>query len=200
MNAPQFFSAVRSIRVYDPLADFLGAMEDGLIEYAYLDAVKLAGHSCPTVAGAYLSTMKALEQLYPGTTPQRGDIKISFRDSRTTGVTGVVANIAALITGATQDNGFKGIGGKFDRRNMLFFEASIPGEICFERRDTGVSVTTTYHPEIVPPDTAMKGLMQMVMAGRASPGEHKEFAQLWQERVKRILIDHIDDPRLLVLN
>lgn len=199
MNAPRYFTAVRAIRMYDPLADFLGAMEDGLIEYTYLDAVKLAGHSCPTVAGAYLATLKALERLYPGTTPQRGDIRVSFRETSTSGVTGVMANIAALITGATQDNGFKGIGGKFDRRNLLFFDVPISGEIRFERRDTGAAVNTTYHPEIVPPDSTMKGLMQTVMAGCASPGECKEFARLWQERVQRILIDHIDDPRLVVL-
>ena len=40
----------------DPLARFLGAAEDGVIEYTYADTVKLAGHSCPTVASAYLMT------------------------------------------------------------------------------------------------------------------------------------------------
>ncbi|MDP1705311.1 MAG: hypothetical protein Q8L42_11405, partial [Sulfurimicrobium sp.] len=76
---------------------------------------------------------------------------------------------------------------------------SVPGEICFERRDTGIAVNTTYHPETVPPDPAMKDLMQTVMAGSADAMARKEFARLWQERVKRILIDHIDDPRLVIL-
>lgn len=200
MNTPEFFAAVHTIRMHDPLADFLGAMEDGLIEYTYLDAVKLAGHSCPTVAGAYLATMKALERLYPGTHPQRGDIRVSFREASANGVTGVMANIATLITGATQGNGFKGLGGKFDRRNLLFFDAPISGEIRFERRDTGAAVNTTYHPEIAPPDAAMKDLMPTITAGSAGATERKEFARLWQERVRRILIDHIDDPRLVVLS
>lgn len=200
MNTPHFFTSVRSITLRDPLASFLGAMEDGLIEYTYLDAVKLAGHSCPTVAGAYLSTLKALEHLYPETMPQRGDIKVSFRESSTGGVTGVMANVATLITGATQDNGFKGIGGKFDRRNLLFFDAPINGEMRFERRDTGIAVSTSYHPEIVPPEAESKALMQAVQAGKASPQEQKEFSRLWQERVRRILIEHIDDPRLIILN
>lgn len=199
MNPPRFFAAVRSIRMHDPLAGFLGALEDGLIEYTYLDAVKLAGHSCPTVAGAYLATLKALGHLYPGTAPQRGEIRVSLRESATSGVTGVMANIATLITGATQESGFKGIGGRFDRRNLLYFDTPISGEIRFERRDTGTAVSTSYHPEIVPPDAAMKDLMQMVMTGSASAPEQKEFASLWQERVRRILIDHIDDPRLIVL-
>ena len=33
------------------------------LEYCYLDAVKLAGHSCPTVAGGYLATIRALRFL-----------------------------------------------------------------------------------------------------------------------------------------
>ncbi|MBU0594036.1 MAG: hypothetical protein KKH74_09920 [Gammaproteobacteria bacterium] len=199
MHTPDFFSAVRAISLHDPLAGFLGAMEGGLIEYNYTDAVKLAGHSCPTVAGAYLATLKALEHLYPEATPQRGEIKVSFHESSSSGVTGVIANIATLITGATQDNGFKGIGGKFDRRNLLFFDVPMCGEMRFERRDTGSAVSTSYHPEIVPPDPAMKELMQATLMGTASPEEQNEFARLWQERVKRILIDHIDDPRLVVL-
>lgn len=52
MHYPAFFDDVPAIRLYDPLAEFLGAVDDGVIEYRYLDAVKLAGHSCPTVASA----------------------------------------------------------------------------------------------------------------------------------------------------
>ena len=52
MRTPGFYDAVAPIVVADPLAALLGATEDGRIEYRYLDAVKLAGHSCPTVAGS----------------------------------------------------------------------------------------------------------------------------------------------------
>jgi len=200
MNMPLFFNDVRTITLTDPLADFLGAAEDGLIEYSYRDAVKLAGHSCPTVAGAYLATLKALEHLYPGATPERGAVKVSFREHISSGVTGVMANIATLITGATQDNGFKGIGGRFDRRNLLFFSAPIGGEMRFERTDSGAAVIAAYHPEVVPPETAMKELMQLMLAGVAGTDERKQFGRLWQERVKRILIGHVDDPRLVVLS
>jgi hypothetical protein len=200
MKTPLFFDDVRTITLADPLAEFLGAAEDGLLEYTYRDAVKLAGHSCPTVAGAYLATMKALERLYPDATPERGAVKVSFSEQINSGVTGVMANIATLITGATQDNGFKGIAGKFDRRNLLFFSAPIGGEMRFERTDTGVATTTAYHPEIVPPETAIRELMQLILAGVAGAEEKKEFGRLWQERVKRILIDHIDDARLVVLS
>ena len=49
--------------MHDRLAEFLGAADGGVIEYRYVDAVKLAGHSCPTVAGAYLLTSKVLSGL-----------------------------------------------------------------------------------------------------------------------------------------
>ena len=52
MKYPAFFDEVPSISLYDPLAEFLGAAEDGILQYGYVDAVRLAGHSCPTVASA----------------------------------------------------------------------------------------------------------------------------------------------------
>lgn len=52
MNYPDFFDAVPRISLYDPLAEFLGATEQGILQYGYFDAVPLAGHSCQTVAAA----------------------------------------------------------------------------------------------------------------------------------------------------
>ncbi len=57
---PEFFAAAPVIRMRDPLAEFLGAAAGGLIDYRYEDAVRLAGHSCPTVASAFLMTRAAL--------------------------------------------------------------------------------------------------------------------------------------------
>lgn len=54
MDFPDFFDKVPTISMREPLAKFLGASKSGIITYNYSDAVKLAGHSCPTVAGAYL--------------------------------------------------------------------------------------------------------------------------------------------------
>lgn len=200
MAFPDFYDEVRSITLYDPLAEFLGAAEGGLIEYTYHDAVKLAGHSCPTIAGAYLTTLKALERLYPESTPERGAVKVSFREHATSGVTGVMANIATLLTGCTHDTGFKGLAGRFDRRNLLFFSAAIGGEMQFQRKDNGATVLAAYHPEQVPPNPAMKELIPLVLAGAASSEQAAEFAKLWQERVRRILVEHRDDPSLVVLS
>jgi hypothetical protein len=137
MNFPEFFESAPRITVRDPLARFLGAVEDGIIEYTYSDAVKLAGHSCPTVASAYLMTRAAMRALYPAAFPERGGIRVELRDDRLTGVAGVVANVVSLLTGASNDTGFKGIAGRFDRRCLLSFGAESPAS-CVSRGRTPV--------------------------------------------------------------
>lgn len=199
MNHPAFFDEVKSLTLRDPLADVLGAASDGLITYGYLDAVKLAGHSCPTVAGAWLMTLKALEKLYPDSTPERGGIKVELGASQAEGVTGVIAAVAGLLTGAAGDGGFKGLGGRHGRRNLLMFESG-SATLRFTRLDTGASVSASYHPDVVPAPPELQALMSKLIAGQASAAEQTEFGRLWQMRVKRILIDHFDDPALVVIS
>jgi hypothetical protein len=59
MAFPAFFDQAPVLRLHDPLAQLLGAATDGVIEYRYADAVRVAGHSCPTVAGAWLCACAA---------------------------------------------------------------------------------------------------------------------------------------------
>lgn len=198
MSYPPFFEAVARVTLHDPLAGFLGAADDGRIEYGYLDAVKLAGHSCPTVAGAYLMTLKALARLYPDSLPERGGIRVAFDTAQSEGVTGVMAAVAGLLTGAAGEGGFKGLAGRFSRRNLLAFGTGGAGDIRFSRIDTGATVTVSYHPGAVPPSPELQALLPKLLAGDASDAEKSEFGRLWQMRVKRILIDHADDPALIV--
>lgn len=200
MHYPEFFTQVETITLHDGLAEFLGAMNDGLITYTYLDAVKLAGHSCPTVAGAWLLTARALQALYPAGTPERGGIRAEFRDPAESGVTGVIANIVSLITGAAQEGGFKGIAGNFDRRHLLTFNHDMQAEIRFTRLDNHAAVEVSYHPEQIPAAVEMKTLMQKMLAQVASPEEKAQFAHLWQERVKHILTSPPDMPGLVKLS
>ena len=199
MRYPAFFDQVRPIVLYDPLAEFLGAAADGRIEYRYLDAVKLAGHSCPTVAGAYLMTQKALDALYPGTTPERGAVRVHVRGEMEAGVSGVIANVVGLITGATQQNGFKGIGGRFDRRNLLFFDPGIDTELQFERIDSGAAVSVAYRADLVPGSARLKSLIGKLGTEGLSAVEQREFGDEWQVRVRRILLDEADNPALVVV-
>lgn len=199
MTYPAFFDSVRTITLRDPLAELLGASTGGLLEYSFRDAVKLAGHSCPTVAGAYLMTLKALSALYGEETPVRGNIRVAFRDDQTSGVTGVIANVVSQITGATENNGFKGLAGKFKRTGLMSFNAGIDGMIRFERVDQPLAVETDYHPEHVPGDGRTSPLLQGLLAQRGSAEDQATFAALWQDRVRRILTDHFDDPAVVTL-
>lgn len=192
MKTPAFFDDVAPIAVTDPLAALLGAADGGRIEYHYLDAVKLAGHSCPTVAGAYVMSAKALEALYGDGLPERGGIRVEFRDDAARGVTGVIAGVVSLITGARQDDGFKGIAGRFDRRALLRFNVPGPGEIRFTRLDTGTAVDVAFNAASVPPDVAMQSLLQRSLVPGATQTDQAEFARLWQDRVRRILVEHRD--------
>jgi hypothetical protein len=166
MSTPAFFDAVPTIVVADPLAEALGATAGGLIEYRYVDAVKLAGHSCPTVAGAWLMTRAALARLYPGETPQRGAIRVELRQTVDAGVAGVIAGVAGLVTGAANEGGFKGLAGRFARNGLLRFGVPMRGEIRFTRLDSGRAVELSHRPQAVPRPAGLSELLRDASAPR----------------------------------
>ncbi len=188
MKYPAFFDKVEPIQLHDPLSEFLGAFEGGDMEICYLDCVKLAGHSCPTVAGAYLMALKGVEALYPDTLPQRGRIKVEMRDALTNGVTGVVGNVIAFIVGASGAGGFKGIQGNFSRNNLISYDAPIQSEVRLTNLDTNETIELDYNPSSIPPSPEMQPLMGKALQGQASEEELSRFGQLWQERVEKILL------------
>ena len=190
MPYPHFYTQVSSIKLYDPLSDFLGAFKEGQLSISYLECVKLCGHSCPTVAGAYLMTKIALKELYKDALPQRGEIKVQFKKSKNKEVTGVTANVIAFIVGASDEGGFKGIAEKFSRTNLLTFDSPIEDEVKFTRTDTQQSVAINYNPSIIPPDASLQPLMQKMIQESATKEEKKMFQTLWQKRVEEILLDN----------
>lgn len=193
MSFPDFFDQVPRITLRDPLAELLGSAAGGLLSYGYADAVKLAGHSCPTVASAYWLGVRAIQTLYPDEMPIRGDIQVSLRDPLEAGTTGVVASVLGLLTGAASAGGFAGLGGQFVRRGKLQFNAAIETELRFTRTDTGQAVMAQGHAHSVPGDPQTMRLMQMCLAGIASDQQRAEFRRLWQARVRRILLEHAFD-------
>ncbi|MFA6189102.1 MAG: hypothetical protein WC680_07465 [Sulfuricurvum sp.] len=197
MKTPEFFKNIPSITLRDPLAEVLGAAENGILTYTYEDIVKLSGHSCPTVAGAYLMVQKGLESLYGKEIPVRGAIKVHLKGKLGDSVVGVISNVASMITGATDISGFHGLAGKFDRRNLLSYEADITGEIALERVDTQNKVILSYDPSFVAPDPRMGPLLSQIASGSTNEELRVLFATLWQDRVKRILINSREDDRLI---
>lgn len=200
MQFPDFFRDVPRLRLRDPLALFLGAAEGGVLEYGYEDAVKLAGHSCPTVASAYRLTALALSALYRDELPERGGVRVDFRERFEDGVTGVVAGVVTLVTGAAHDGGFKGIAGRHARRGLQHFAASMPHALRFTRLDCGAAVEVEAHLARVPADPQMPALLAKAAAADAGDDELRAFAGLWQDRVRRLLVEHWDDPEVFRLH
>lgn len=197
-NHPQFFDKVPTIKTYDPLAQTLGSFTDGIIEFNYLQIVQAAGHSCPTVAGAYLITSKALDALYTNNEiPVRGNIRVEFKEDMKFGVAGVIANVVSNITGATEFSGFKGLNGNFVRHGLLSYNSNTNASAKFTRTDTNETVEVYYNPASVKPDSNMNPLMQKVMSGMATENDKKEFGVLWQKRVEDILINNFNNTDVI---
>jgi len=186
MNYPKFYDDVAPIKLQDPLAAVLGAFEKGEYEITYTEVVKAAGHSCPTVAGAYLMTQAALQALFGEQRAVRGMLKIEFKEALEDGVAGVIGNVVSHITGSTDKSGFKGLAGKFARHSLMDFRANINSSARFTRVDTNQSVDVIYDPSSIPASPQMMPLMQKLNSGAASPEDMKLFGELWQERVANI--------------
>lgn len=191
MNYPDFFNDIETIKLQDPLSEFLGAFENGMVEFSYLDVVKSAGHSCPTVAGAYIMTLVGLKNLYKNSIPKRGEITVSFKEKPNEGVAGVIGNVISQITGSTATNGFKGLNGKFARTNLLNFEEDITSCVRFSRVDTNAYIDINYNPNIISQDLQIPELMQKLLQNNSTISERKLFQKLWQKRVE-LIFQNID--------
>ena len=117
------------------------------------------------------------------------------------GTTGVMAQVLMLLTGASAENGFQGIGGNYARNGLLTFAAlNESSGVTFRRRDTGATVTAELDMAPVPGNPNQRGLLFAIMQGAASEAQKRAFAEGWQERVRTMLLDFSDDPRLIKLS
>lgn len=199
---PEFFDRAPTLTVQDPLAAFLGAAENGILTYRYADAVRLCGHSCPTVAGAYLMVIKGLKALYGEELPERGGIEAAMQGTRDEGTVGVTASVVQLLTGAAPETGFGGIGmqGRFACRNLLSFGAGeINGTLTLRRKDNGKTVAVSLNAALQPFAPQMRDIMPKAVGGSASAKELERFGQLWQARVKAFLTESADDPQFVIV-
>jgi len=187
-----FYDDVEPIKLREPLAEFLGAIDEGAeFIFTYTDAVRLAGHSCPAVSGAYKITQKALEALYGNDIPIRGEINVRVLGSVDNGANGPISQVISLVTGAAPETGFGGLGDKFVRKNALTFDErnEEPNAFVFTRTDNNKSVKITYHPEKIPQDSGMHTLFTKCIAGTATKKQQEEFKRAWQERVRIVLFE-----------
>jgi hypothetical protein len=200
VNFPDFYEQAPVIPTHDPFANMLGAARDGRFDYHYLDAVRLAGHSCPTVAGAFLIGRAALAALYPEGPAERGNFAVYMPAPENEGVTGVMAQVLTLLTGAAADNGFQGMRGRYRRKGLLSFANQREGDaIIFKRLDNEASVAVTLDVSLIPADPAQGERLMAILQDCADDAQQIAFAT-WQERVRRLLLEFADDPRVIVLH
>lgn len=186
------FPANPALEVHDALGEMLGA-GDGIYRYTFMDAVKLAGHACPTVAGAYVMAIRACALLYcEGEMPERGGLRVTVHGDPGQGATGPFSQVLTLLTGAAADNGFGGLAGQHVRRGLLRFAASEddgPLRVGFERVDGGGAVTLAYDPSGIAPEPTMAEDLQAVLGGTADAAVTGRFQAAWRSRVNAIVRD-----------
>jgi len=198
VNFPDFYEQAPVVHTHDPFAAMLGAARDGRLDYHYLDAVRLAGHSCPTVAGAFLIGRAALAALYPDGPAERGNIAVHMPAPEDEGVTGVMAQVLTLLTGAAAGNGFQGMRGRFRRKGLLSFAGHRESEaIIFKRLDNDASVAVTLDVSLIPADPAQGERLMAILQDCADASQQAAFADAWQDRVRRLLLEFADDPRVI---
>lgn len=199
------YDDVAPIRIRDPVAEALGVLAPGdpfVVDYA--DAVMVAGHSCPTAAGAYRLTQLALDALYPvthsepdepgasGELPVRSDIEVLAGGPRDDSTYGVMSRIVSTITGAAEADGFGGLaGGHGDRRNHLHFRdlERVEPTFQFRRMDTDETVEVTYHVGTVPSAGSATRHLPKLVDGTATTDDRDEFSSAWHARVETVLTD-----------
>jgi formylmethanofuran dehydrogenase subunit E len=194
-----FFDRVEPIRLADPLSYVLGSQKEGAtFVFKYSDAVKLAGHSCPAVSGAYKLTARALTALYQDKLPVRGGVRVLIKGGPEQLAYGPQSQVISLITGAAGEAGFKGLRGLFSRNKKLVFDTEDFqfNTFIFQREDTGKTVKVVYNPDKVPVDPEINRLMPLVLDGTASEEEKDRFIALWQGKVKKILLEDEKYPGL----
>lgn len=194
-----FLEEVKPVRFREPLAETLGAFQKDsvVLDYSFTDVVKMAGHACPTVAGAYLSCQQAVDRLYPEGIATRGEIAVTVYGDPDEGVYGVMGQVFSFLTGAAPNSGFKGLGYRFKRKDLLRFNPQkIDSEaMCFEfkRLDNNKTILVKFYPSRIPtsPDKGKRlgELMEKVVWDAAKIEEKREFQQLWTEKVRNMLLE-----------
>jgi hypothetical protein len=186
---------VDPIEIRDPVAEALGVLEPGdPFVITYRDAVKEAGHSCPTASGAYRIVQLGLDALYPDDYPVRSEIEVQAAGPQDDAAYGVMSRIISYVTGATEDDGFSGLAGGYGgRRDLLVFDAFDPDTaeptFRFRRTDTDETVEVTYHVSDVPDGGPAIGNLQGILDESATEQQREAFADAWHRRVQVVLSD-----------
>ncbi len=109
----------------------------------------------------------------------------------------MISQVFSFLTGAAPESGFRGLGHKFRRKDLLRFslEKIDSNALCFEfrRLDNNSDVLVKFFPNNVPFDqekTKQLGvLLEKVLWEAAKEDERRKFQDLWQEKVRNMLLE-----------
>ena len=192
-----YIMQVPPIMMKEPYFEIFGQSQVA-VPYTYENAVKLAGHSCGAVSGAWTIARKALEVLYSnGEIPVRGQIAVEAPGAEDEWFVGVFGEVITYVTGAAPKTGF--IGAEFGETNNLFVRQNkmvyldAPSgkqppqlEWIFTRLDNGAKVGVNFNLSVITPiATPERQEMGKKMAtGAATPEEAADYYEYWNARAK----------------
>lgn len=198
MQFPEYYQQIEKIQLFDPLAEILGSSNEGIINFTFADAVRFAGHGCPTVGGAYLMILAGVKLLFKNQLPVRGMLEVHMNQAKDSGTTGVIAAVAGFILGASDEGGFKGLAGMHFRNNLIKFSQDFKGHMRLVRIDSGESIILEYHPEIVPGNQLTGLLLDKILKNLATNEEKKAFQTIWNQRLEKIMVNEFSNPNLII--
>ena len=108
---------------------------------------------------------------------------------------GVIGQVLTLVTGAAGTGGFKGLGGLHARNDLLRYGDASTAALRMRRVDIGETVEVGFDASPVPADPEMRVLIPLALAGGADA--IARFGAAWQDRVRRLLLEHADDPTVI---
>lgn len=195
-----YITEVPPIMMVDPYFEIFGQSQEP-VPYYYEEAVKLAGHSCGAITGAWTITRKALEALYPeGEIPVRGQIAVEAPGAEDEWFIGVFGEVITFITGAAPKTGFNGAefgqtDDLFVRQNKMVYteeptnQAPPMREWIFTRLDTGAKVGVKFNLAVITPIATdeWKAMGKKMAAGEATPEEAAAYYKYWNDRAKFVL-------------
>jgi hypothetical protein len=199
-----YITEVPPIMMSEPYFSIFGQSQEP-IPYYYEEAVRLAGHSCGAITGAWTITKKALEILYPdGEVPVRGQIAVEAPGAEDEWFVGVFGDVITFITGASPHTGF--IGAEFAkandvflRQNKMVYSEKPTGQLppmrewIFTRLDTGAKVGIKFNLVVITPipTPGRVGMGKKLAAGEASAEDAADYYQYWNDRATYVL-EHED--------
>ena len=199
-----YISEVAPIMMLEPYFQIFGQSQEP-VPYYYEEAVKLAGHSCGAITGAWVITKKALEVLYPdGEIPVRGQIAVEAPGAEDEWFVGVFGDVINFITGASPRTGFIGAEfGKandvFVRQNKMVYSEKPTGQVPpmrewkFTRLDTGATVGIKFNLIVITPlpTPGRVAMGKKLASGKATAEEAADYYQYWNDRATYVL-EHED--------